>query len=113
MLAIVTISRMGQHLYYAATAISLLRLLMGNEIVAKHENLRRDRDNAQSYYARQAVAEATSSLKRLKLLWAGLQTHQEALQDFLIYRATTSPDVNTNWQVSALCRKHAPLIMSH
>lgn len=97
----------------ASDTLSLVRELLGNEIVTKHERLQRDRDNARSYYARQAVTEATSSLKRLKLLWAGLKTHEEALLDFLIYRAATSPDVNTDWQVSLAGRRHDVSLSSH
>lgn len=85
----------------ASNVISLLRMLVGNELVAKHEQLQSDRENAGSYYARQAVAEADSSLRRTKTHWAGLKTHEEALQDFLIYRATTSSDVNADWQWNA------------
>ncbi|KAM3414997.1 hypothetical protein BST61_g10134 [Cercospora zeina] len=81
----------------ASRAIDMFRTLLGHEIVAKHERVLEDRENARSYFARQAIDDAESALNRLKTQWAGCQTHHEALQDFIVYRANSSPDINTDW----------------
>ncbi|PIA90444.1 putative bifunctional E2/E3 enzyme [Cercospora beticola] len=81
----------------ASEIIDMYRMLLGQEIVAKHERMMKDRDNARSYFARQAIIDAESTLNGLKAQWAGCQTHHEALQDFLIYRANSSADINVEW----------------
>ncbi|WP_227634294.1 hypothetical protein, partial [Klebsiella pneumoniae] len=50
------------------------------------------------YYARQEISELESTLNDLKIFWAGLKTHEEAVCDFLIYRATSSAhDIAQRW----------------
>ncbi|USW57709.1 Putative ubiquitin-conjugating enzyme E2, von Willebrand factor, type A, U-box [Septoria linicola] len=88
------------HRTLSSRVLRLLQDLIGYELVAKHKELEQATEHANGYYARQRVSTLETALNKLKLQWAGLQTHDETLQDFLVYRATTSPDINTNWQWS-------------
>ncbi|GIZ49599.1 hypothetical protein CKM354_001262900 [Cercospora kikuchii] len=91
--------------WLASEVIDMYRMLLDNDIVAKHERMADDRENARSHFARQAIIDAESTLNGLKAQWAGCQTHHEALQDFLIYRANSSADINMD---CGLAFEHPP-----
>ncbi|KAF7194948.1 putative bifunctional E2/E3 enzyme [Pseudocercospora fuligena] len=100
MLAIVAEAPFYVRLHYSHQVLELLRTMLGNEIVAKHKEREERSQYIRGWYARQHNAELDTKLKALKAQWAGLKTHEEALAQFLIFRATTTPAAATDWKWS-------------
>ncbi|KXT06246.1 hypothetical protein AC578_9181 [Pseudocercospora eumusae] len=100
MLAIVAEAPYFLRLHYSHQVLALLRTMLGNEIVAKHKEREERSQHRRGWYARQHNAELDTKLSALKAQWAGLKTHEEALTQFLIFRATTTPATATNWKWS-------------
>ncbi|EME80089.1 uncharacterized protein MYCFIDRAFT_177070 [Pseudocercospora fijiensis CIRAD86] len=100
MLAIVAEAPFYLRLHYSHQVLELLRTMLGNEIVAKHKEREERSQYLRGWYARQHNAELDTKLRSLKAQWAGLKTHEEALTQFLIFRATTTPAAATDWKWS-------------
>ncbi|KAK4897587.1 hypothetical protein LTR27_004733 [Elasticomyces elasticus] len=76
--------------YAAKQVIELLRTLTGAQIVQKHKDLEKRRERARASYAlRHGIKQIETELDQAKLCWAGLKTHEEAVCDFLQFRAQT------------------------
>jgi hypothetical protein len=90
MVAIVAQAPNWRRRHAAKQAIELLRLMQGSDITGKQKDieLRCERSRTQ-YYLRHGIAELQNALDRIKTFWAGLKTHEEAVCDFLIFRATS------------------------
>ena len=72
-------------------ALNILRMMLSTEIVKKSKDLEKRRQHATRWYhTRQEIPELQAALDKLKAFWAGLKTHEEAICDFLIYRASSS-----------------------
>jgi hypothetical protein len=70
--------------------MKILRILTAAEILEKTDRMQNRRQHGGGWFhVRQELQQDTSELQQLKTFWAGLKTHEEALEDFLIYRATT------------------------
>ncbi|KAK4552990.1 hypothetical protein LTR86_009914 [Recurvomyces mirabilis] len=74
----------------ASEIISLLRATLGHEIVRKHKEYEKNQERARiNRYYRHSMQEAEKKLEALKIFYAGLQTHEEAMSEFLLFRAET------------------------
>lgn len=79
--------------------IKILRTLLSTDILKKNERIENRRQHGRGWYhVRQEIQRQKTELQKLKSFWAGLKTHEEAVTDFLIYRATTaSNDITQRW----------------
>jgi hypothetical protein len=77
----------------AVQVIELVRKEFSQRIVNKFEELQ----ELAGYGHRVAINTANVDLDRAKAFWAALKTHETPLIDFLIFRATTTPDVAARW----------------
>jgi hypothetical protein len=99
MLAIVHASGSTGKRHSASWVLSHLRTLVGHEIVYKHEEIEKHRENGQVHWmTRRVILDLETELKQLKSHWAGLQTHEISLADFLIYRASATPSLGKKWR---------------
>lgn len=71
------------------SVITIYRRMLFTKIEKKSKELGRLRNSL--FGARNRIQDLTGDLVYLKELWAGLQTHETAAQDFLIYRALNTP----------------------
>ncbi|KAK3715698.1 hypothetical protein LTR37_006923 [Vermiconidia calcicola] len=85
--------------YVINKVLSILRMMLSSEIIKKAETLENRRSHGRGYYhVRQQITELDRKLGKLKGFWAGLETHEEPVCDFLIYRATSSSrDISQRW----------------
>ncbi|CAK3843880.1 bifunctional E2 E3 enzyme [Lecanosticta acicola] len=96
MIAIIAEANSSRRRFVASEVVELLRITLGAQITKIHGELARRNGMYQGY----PLSAQESSLDKLKTFWAGLRTHETALCDFLMFRATTSPDVNRKWMWS-------------
>ncbi|KAK5729804.1 ubiquitin-conjugating enzyme E2 N [Elasticomyces elasticus] len=74
----------------ANQVVELLRTTTAAQIVRKHKELEKRKERARAnYHLRHGLKELENQLTQAKLCWAGLQTHEQAVCDFLQYRAET------------------------
>ncbi|KAK3677481.1 hypothetical protein LTR78_002331 [Recurvomyces mirabilis] len=88
----------------ASEIINLLRATLGHEIVRKHKDYEKNQERARIIrYYRHSMQEAEKKLAALKIFYAGLQTHEEAITEFLLFRAETlesnSPSQRWTWSL--------------
>ena len=96
MLAIVAGTRESDRRSVSSQVIEILRLMQHTAITKKTESIANRRSGR--YHARQQIRALEAELDKLKAFWAGLKTHESAMCDFLIYRATSSSaDISQRW----------------
>ncbi|KAI0014255.1 hypothetical protein F4779DRAFT_612549 [Xylariaceae sp. FL0662B] len=79
--------------------LQILRTMISSEIASKSDTLEKKRSAAQTFYhLREGIPRLEAELEKLKSFWAGLKTHKEHIEDFLIYRALyPSRAIEQNW----------------
>ena len=88
MIAIVAEATSAHKRKAAMNAIQILRGLLSAQILKQASELEGMRQRAHSsYFVRNQAGELETRLEKAKSFFAGLQTHEVALQDFLLYRA--------------------------
>lgn len=99
MIAIIAEERNGDKRYIALEVLDVLRSMLSSEIVKKAKNLEERRQHARAWhYGRHQISGLETELRKLKAFWAGLKTHEDAVSDFLIYRASAaSSDITQRW----------------
>lgn len=100
MVAIVAEASSPRRQFVACKVLELLRITIGADIMEKHADLETRRTRVFCITSDYALSSLQSSLDKKKAFWAGLRTHETALCDFLIFRATTSSDLGTSWMWS-------------
>ena len=79
--------------------LDILRTMLSSEIIKKSKDLEGTRQySIGRYWARGEIPELQAALDKVKTFWAGLKTCEEAVCDFLIYRATSVwQDISQRW----------------
>lgn len=98
---VATVANNREHLRQVAVenVFILLKSNLAIQIEQKMKELDHARQTMSGWPARNLLADLESRLQTQKTFFAGLQTHEEMLRDFLMYRARTA-NISTRWKWS-------------
>lgn len=102
MIAIIANADFASRRHVTKEVVKILRTLLSTDILKKSERIENRRQHGRGWYhVRREIEEGKAELKTLKSFWAGLKTHEDAVEVFLMFRATTtSHDISQRWQWS-------------
>ncbi|KAK5122404.1 hypothetical protein LTR85_003988 [Meristemomyces frigidus] len=80
----------------AGCVVDILRDMLAEDVINKHKRIEKRRNGVGArWYMRQELDSLEKALDKLKSFWAGLKTHEEAMCDRLLYRASTASSAPT------------------
>ena len=96
MLATIAEAQESHRRYMVGQVLDILRGMLATEIIKKSESLTNRRHGR--YHSRTQIHVVEEELNKIKVFWAGLKTHENAVRDFVLFRATsTSRDISARW----------------
>jgi hypothetical protein len=96
-LAIVRNANSSRRKAQASKILEFLSTLTSRELSCQLTELEELKERATLRFLRDRVRQHQTKITKLKTTIAGINAHKEALCDFLIFRATTSTDIEENW----------------
>lgn len=82
------------------SVLTILKSNLAAQLSKTLEEIDQTRTRVTGRLARNRLAEFESNLQEQKTFYAGLQTHEDFLRDFLIYRARATTNLSGQWKWS-------------
>ena len=97
MLAIVRNAYGSGKITRASKVLEFLNTVTSRELSEELKELEMLKERVTLRFLRERVGQHQTRITKLKTTIAGINSHKEALCDFIIFRATTSTDTEKNW----------------
>jgi hypothetical protein len=97
MLAIVRNAYGSGRITRASKVLEFLSTITSRELSEELKELEMLKERVTLRLLRERVGQHQTRITKLKTTIAGINSHKEALCDFIIFRATTSTDTEENW----------------